>query len=202
MNDENRRGHAQPFPVGHVGAPVPCRNPLWPGVPALGWAVTRELISAGFVSYGATGRTSLSITLAGRAFMKSRASPLRLTQDTIATAWPTRPPGANDPLSLVGFRSLSRNLAKGTGFGIKASELAGKAVCGFRGADEPERGRGQARWTSFRGEAKVSTPESLSINKRAGERVVAHIADASACGPDCRQRPLRLRIATHKQAEF
>jgi hypothetical protein len=60
---------------------------------ALGWAVTRGLISAGFVSYGAMGRTRLSITFAGRAFTKNRAAPLRLTQDTIATAWRKRPPG-------------------------------------------------------------------------------------------------------------
>lgn len=42
--------------------------------PALGWAVTRELIGAGFVSYATKGRTAgVSITSAGRAFVKSLA---------------------------------------------------------------------------------------------------------------------------------
>ena len=40
--------------------------------PALGWSVTRELISAGFVSYATNGRQSISITTAGRTFLKGR----------------------------------------------------------------------------------------------------------------------------------
>ncbi|WP_321948338.1 hypothetical protein [Paraburkholderia sp. J10-1] len=40
--------------------------------PALGWSVTRELISAGYVGYPSGARTSISITSAGRAFLKSR----------------------------------------------------------------------------------------------------------------------------------
>ncbi|MEM5400273.1 MULTISPECIES: hypothetical protein [Paraburkholderia] len=40
--------------------------------PALGWSVTRELISAGFVSYPSGARSSIAITAAGRAFLKSR----------------------------------------------------------------------------------------------------------------------------------
>ncbi|WP_080484075.1 hypothetical protein [Burkholderia cenocepacia] len=41
-------------------------------MPALGWTITRELISAGFVSSPLNGRPSISITLAGRAFLKNR----------------------------------------------------------------------------------------------------------------------------------
>jgi len=40
--------------------------------PALGWSVTRELISAGFVAYPSGARSSIAITPAGRAFLKSR----------------------------------------------------------------------------------------------------------------------------------
>lgn len=40
--------------------------------PAIGWSVTRELISAGFVSCPMNGRLSISITPAGRTFLKSR----------------------------------------------------------------------------------------------------------------------------------
>lgn len=40
--------------------------------PALGWSVTRELISAGFVGYPSGARSSIAITAAGRAFLKSR----------------------------------------------------------------------------------------------------------------------------------
>ncbi|CAN0626007.1 hypothetical protein LIG30_2366 [Burkholderia sp. lig30] len=39
--------------------------------PALGWSVTRELISAGFVAYAANGRSGVSITAAGKAFVQS-----------------------------------------------------------------------------------------------------------------------------------
>lgn len=42
------------------------------GAPALGWSITRELISAGFVSYPTNSRASISITTAGRTFLKSR----------------------------------------------------------------------------------------------------------------------------------
>ncbi|MGU7776086.1 hypothetical protein ACV229_38770 [Burkholderia sp. MR1-5-21] len=41
-------------------------------VPALGWSVTRELISAGFVDYPMNRRPSISITTAGRTFLKNR----------------------------------------------------------------------------------------------------------------------------------
>ncbi|HKR47910.1 MAG TPA: hypothetical protein VJU59_50995 [Paraburkholderia sp.] len=40
--------------------------------PALGWSITRELISAGFVSYPTISRASVSITAAGRTFLKNR----------------------------------------------------------------------------------------------------------------------------------
>lgn len=40
--------------------------------PALGWSVTRELISAGLVSCPVNGRLSISITTAGRTFLKNR----------------------------------------------------------------------------------------------------------------------------------
>jgi hypothetical protein len=40
--------------------------------PALGWSVTRELISAGFVAYPSGARSGISVTIAGRAFLKSR----------------------------------------------------------------------------------------------------------------------------------
>lgn len=40
--------------------------------PALGWSITRELISAGFVRYPTTARASVSITAAGRTFLKNR----------------------------------------------------------------------------------------------------------------------------------
>ncbi|MBN3786903.1 hypothetical protein [Burkholderia sp. Ac-20353] len=40
--------------------------------PALGWSVTRELISAGFIDYPMTRRPGISITTAGRAFLKNR----------------------------------------------------------------------------------------------------------------------------------
>ncbi|WP_028225553.1 hypothetical protein [Paraburkholderia ferrariae] len=40
--------------------------------PALGWSVTRELIGAGFVSYPSGARSSITITAAGRAFLKDR----------------------------------------------------------------------------------------------------------------------------------
>ena len=40
--------------------------------PALGWSVARELISAGFVDYPSGARSSIAITAAGRAFLKSR----------------------------------------------------------------------------------------------------------------------------------
>lgn len=40
--------------------------------PALGWSVARELISAGFVGYPSGARSSIAITAAGRAFLKSR----------------------------------------------------------------------------------------------------------------------------------
>ncbi|WP_028202168.1 hypothetical protein [Paraburkholderia nodosa] len=40
--------------------------------PALGWSVTRELISAGFVGYPSGARSSITITAAGRAFLKDR----------------------------------------------------------------------------------------------------------------------------------
>jgi hypothetical protein len=93
MNDENRLDTRNLSPSATWALQYLAEIRYGREVPALGWAVTRELISAGLVSYGATGRTSLSITLAGRAFMKNRASPLRLTQDTIATAWRKRPPG-------------------------------------------------------------------------------------------------------------
>ncbi len=39
--------------------------------PALGWSVTRELISAGFVAYAANRRSGVSITAAGKAFVQS-----------------------------------------------------------------------------------------------------------------------------------
>lgn len=40
--------------------------------PALGWSVTRELISAGYVDYPSSARSSITITAAGRAFLKGR----------------------------------------------------------------------------------------------------------------------------------
>ncbi|MXN76827.1 hypothetical protein GR157_19070 [Burkholderia sp. 4701] len=40
--------------------------------PALGWSITRELISAGLVDSPIHGRSSTSITAAGRAFLKNR----------------------------------------------------------------------------------------------------------------------------------
>jgi len=40
--------------------------------PALGWSIARELVSAGFVSHSAHGRSGASITAEGRTFLKSR----------------------------------------------------------------------------------------------------------------------------------
>ncbi|MCA8091729.1 hypothetical protein LGM65_12610 [Burkholderia anthina] len=40
--------------------------------PALGWSITRELISAGFVRHPTNGRGNVSITAAGQAFLKNR----------------------------------------------------------------------------------------------------------------------------------
>ncbi len=40
--------------------------------PALGWSITRELISAGYVGYPSGARSSVAITAAGRVFLKSR----------------------------------------------------------------------------------------------------------------------------------
>ncbi|MPW22767.1 hypothetical protein GCT13_39690 [Paraburkholderia sp. CNPSo 3157] len=40
--------------------------------PALGWSVTRELISAGMVAYAANGRGGISITAAGKDFVRNR----------------------------------------------------------------------------------------------------------------------------------
>ncbi|TKC81455.1 hypothetical protein FAZ69_27930 [Trinickia terrae] len=40
--------------------------------PALGWSVSRELIAAGFVTLAANSRQSVSITEAGRVFLRSR----------------------------------------------------------------------------------------------------------------------------------
>ncbi|MGZ2749318.1 hypothetical protein [Burkholderia stagnalis] len=40
--------------------------------PALGWSITRELISAGLVDSPLHGRSGMSITAAGRTFLKNR----------------------------------------------------------------------------------------------------------------------------------
>ncbi|WP_321912257.1 hypothetical protein [Paraburkholderia sp. J11-2] len=40
--------------------------------PALGWSVTRELISAGYVDYPSGTRSGITVTAAGRAFLKGR----------------------------------------------------------------------------------------------------------------------------------
>ncbi|MDR0244097.1 MAG: hypothetical protein LBJ65_21085 [Burkholderia sp.] len=40
--------------------------------PALGWSITRELVGAGLVSYAMNSRSSVSITVAGRTFLKNR----------------------------------------------------------------------------------------------------------------------------------
>lgn len=40
--------------------------------PALGWSVTRELITAGLVAYATSGRSRVSITPAGHAFVRNR----------------------------------------------------------------------------------------------------------------------------------
>ncbi|MFX1674517.1 hypothetical protein PWR63_19980 [Paraburkholderia sp. A2WS-5] len=40
--------------------------------PALGWSVSRELISAGFITFPSGGRSGVSITAAGRAYLKSQ----------------------------------------------------------------------------------------------------------------------------------
>ncbi|MBN3818444.1 hypothetical protein G3N57_18310 [Paraburkholderia sp. Se-20369] len=42
------------------------------GTPALGWSITRELISAGLVDSPMNGRSGISVTAAGRAFLKNR----------------------------------------------------------------------------------------------------------------------------------
>ncbi|KVN39797.1 hypothetical protein WJ63_29640 [Burkholderia pyrrocinia] len=39
--------------------------------PALGWSITRELISAGLVDSPLHGRSGMSITTAGRTFLKN-----------------------------------------------------------------------------------------------------------------------------------
>lgn len=39
--------------------------------PALGWSIARELVGAGFASHPPHGRSGISITSAGRSFLKS-----------------------------------------------------------------------------------------------------------------------------------